>query len=307
MSSASAGQARGSTRTAVDQLGRLIVTSRPGYRPGQAISLEMAQEEANVNRALAREVLQILHQKRLIQLRPRVGATVLPIELWDVFDPDVIKWRLTVTPRSQMSSLTEVRQAVEPVAASLAAMRASADVKRDLVTLSQQLQEHGRDNRFKEVSEAGDACRDGYLAVDAEFHRALLKGSQNEMFYAMADPVREALEYRIKQDWAGVPGAGAGPRPRAGEVTPFPREPMPLALWLHRGLAAAIEQGLPSAAEAFSRAILFEIRVGPLPYLIALALEHELPLLGDEALGSETAEFQDAIKKAVQEAQQRHS
>jgi DNA-binding FadR family transcriptional regulator len=47
-----------------------------------------------ISRAMAREVLQILHQKRLVALQPRVGASVLPVEQWDVFDPDVVEWRL---------------------------------------------------------------------------------------------------------------------------------------------------------------------------------------------------------------------
>lgn len=307
MSSAIEGPARGSTSASVEQLGRLIVTSRPGYRPGHVISLEMVSAEVGVQRAIAREVLQILHQKRLVRLRPRVGATVLPVEQWDVFDPDVIKWRLKVTPRSQMRSLTEVRQAIEPIAASLAAERASADVQRDLVILSQQLQQYGLDDRFKELSEAGKTWRSGYLALDAEFHRTLLKGSQNEMFYAMADPVNEALEYRIKQDWAGAPGPGAEPGPGIGEVKPFPREPSKLALWLHRGLAAAIEQGHPTAAEAFSRAILFEVRNSQLPRLVATALHATLPLLGEEALGSETEAFRDAITEALDQAMEGHS
>src|ERR1700688_3400068 len=102
MSQVSEGRLRGSTRVTVDRLGRLIVLSQPGYRPGQVVSLEMVARETGVSRAMAREVLQVLHQKRLVGLQPRVGATVRPVEQWDVFDPDVIEWRLHVAPRFQM-------------------------------------------------------------------------------------------------------------------------------------------------------------------------------------------------------------
>ena len=212
MNLAAEGRVRGSksTRASVDHLGRLIVTSRPGYRPGQVISLEMVSGEAGVSRAMAREVLQVLHQKRLVGLQPRVGATVRPVEQWDVFDPDVIEWRLDVAPRFQMRSLTEVRQAIEPMAAFLAAERASADVCRDLVSLSQQMQDLGRDEKFTHDNPEGQDCRERYRAADVEFHSALLKGSQNEMLYALADPVAKALNYRIDQEWEGARGPGTG-------------------------------------------------------------------------------------------------
>ena len=144
MNLAAKGRARGSTHASVDHFGRLIVTGRPGYRPGQVISLEMVSEEADVSRAMAREVLQVLHQKRLVGLQPRVGATVRHVEQWDVFDPDVIEWRLDVAPRFQMRSLSEVRQAIEPSAAFLAAERAPADVCRDLVQPSRSCRNWGK-------------------------------------------------------------------------------------------------------------------------------------------------------------------
>ena len=303
MSLAEEGRARGSTAMSVDHLGRLIVISRPGYRPGQVVSLEMVSREARVSRAMAREVLQVLHHKRLVRLQPRVGATVLPVEQWDPFDPDVIKWRLDVAPRFQIRSLTELRQAIEPMAARLSAERASADACRDLVTLSQQLYDLGRDDLFGKDSPEGNACRERYRAADEEFHRTLLKGSQNEMLCALADPAAAALNYRIEQDWEGARGPGAG----IGGNKPFPVSPSPLALWLHRGLAAAVEQGCPSAAESFSRAILFEFRAAPFPLAYALPLEVALSELDQRAMGAESEHFQQAIMSAVGYAKEGHS
>jgi len=284
----------------VDQLGRVIVTSRPGYRPGQVVSLEMVSGEAGVSRAMAREVLQVLHQKRLVKLQPRVGATVLPVEKWDVFDPEVIEWRLGVAPRFQIRSLTEVRQAIEPMAAFLAAERASADVCRDLVSLSQQLQDLGRDRRFKDKGQDGNNCRENYREVDVEFHRALLKGSQNEMLYALADPVARALNYRIEQDWEGERDQGTG----TGGNKLFPVIPSPLALWLHRGLAVAVEQGQASAAESFSRAILLEVRDMPFPQVIGAALEFALRDLDLRGMDPGAEQFQKAITGAATSAKE---
>ena len=127
-----------------------------------------------------------------------------------VLDPDVIQQGLDVTPWSQMRSLTELRRAIEPPAVFLAAQRASADVCRDLVELSRQLQELGKDGRFRKDSAAGRRIRADYQDVDARFHQALLKGSQNEMFFALKEPVRQALSYRIHQEWEGARGPGSG-------------------------------------------------------------------------------------------------
>ena len=217
----------------------------------------------------------------------------------DAFDPDVIRQWLDLTPTPTMRSLTELRRAIEPAAAFLAAQRPSADVCRDLVLLSRQLQELGEDGRFSEDNPAGRRIREGYQDVDARFHEALLKGSQNEMFYALKDLVRQALSYRIHRGWEGARGLGPG----AGGTTRFPPRPAPLALWLHRGLAAAVGQGNPEAAETFSRAILAEIGIHSLPLADGIALEHALTLLDpgpvDAAGGAGWERFQHAIQAAV--------
>jgi DNA-binding FadR family transcriptional regulator len=217
-----------------------------------------------------------------------------------VFDQDVIAWRLDIAPRFQMRSLTELRQAIEPGAAYLAAQRASADVCRDLVSLSQQLRELGMSTTFESEDDAGEHHREIYRRVDEEFHEALLKGSQNEMFYSLADPVKRALRYRIEQDWEPAPrprGASSG----IGGNRPFPRRPEPVALWLHHGLAYAVEQGHPEAAEIFSRAILAEIRTAPLPDLLRSALKEAMDLLDPRGMSQKDWQrFERAVSHLVQ-------
>jgi carbohydrate kinase (thermoresistant glucokinase family) len=215
-----------------------------------------------------------------------------------VFDPDVIRQWLDVTPRPTMRSLTELRWAIEPPAAFLAARRASADVCRDLVLLSRRLQELGEDGRFSEDSPAGRRIREEYQDVDAQFHDALLLGSQNEMFYALKDPVRQVLSYRILREWEGDRGPGS----IVGGTRRFPPRPVPLSLWLHRGLAAAVEQGHATAAETFMRAILAEIAADPLPLADGIALGHALALLDPGSMDASSADrerFQLAIQAAV--------
>ena len=280
--------------TAVRLLGARIVAGGPGYRPGDILRLDAVMGQISGSRALVREVLQALQHKGLVTLKTRVGATVQPVHQWSVFDPDVISWRLRAAPRFPMRSMTELREAVEPRAAFLAAQRASGDVCRDLVNLAAELKALAEDDRFDKLDDIGQACREDFRAVDAKLHRMILEGSNNEMFRSLAVPVEAALNHRIDSDWEGAKRHEkwaqrlAGSKPSLNSqlrgIKKFPFRPEPLAMWLHYGLVYAIDQGHPQAAETFSRAIIAEYHNGQLndPFLqnaLRLAIR-ELDLRG---------------------------
>ena len=107
--------------------------------------------------------------------------------------------------------------------------------------------------------------------MDARFHQALLKGSQNEMFFALKEPVRQALSYRIHQEWEGARGPGSG----VGE----PSASRPVRCRWRCGCIEAWPQPSNSASQKLprrSRAILAEIGTDPLPLDDGIALEHAL-------------------------------
>src|SRR5262245_39901285 len=120
---------RASTAKVVELLGCQIVEG--GKPRDRHLTVEAVMHEFGITRPMAREALQTLHQKGLINLQPRVGATVQPLERWDLLDADVIEWRLEVAPDSQMRSLTELREVIEPRAARLAALGRSAEIAHD--------------------------------------------------------------------------------------------------------------------------------------------------------------------------------
>jgi len=286
---------------AIRLLGTRIVTGGSGYWPGDILPLNQVMDQIGGSRALAREVLQALQHKGLVTLKTRVGATVQPMQNWSVFDADVIEWRLAAAPRFPMREMTEVRQAVEPRAAFLAAQRASADVCRNLVNLAVELKALAEDSRFVRLDEAGEACREQFRAVDAALHAAVLEGSNNEMFRALAVTVKSALDYRIKNDWEGakrekkweeMQAAGkSSANSQPGKLKEFPFRPEPLAMWLHYGMVYAIDQGHPQAAETFARTIIAECHDGQLhdPFLqeaLQLALR-QLDLSGFKAADRE--------------------
>ena len=75
----------------------------------------------------------MLQSLGLVETTKRVGIRVLPPHRWNPFDPQVIRWRLAGEGRgAQLRSLAELRSAVEPVAAELAAVNAPDDLRREL-------------------------------------------------------------------------------------------------------------------------------------------------------------------------------
>jgi carbohydrate kinase (thermoresistant glucokinase family) len=256
---------RGSTAKVVELLGCQIVE---GAKPrDQHLTVDAVMHEFGTTRPMAREALQTLHQKGLINLQPRIGATVQALERWDLLDPDVIAWRLEVAPDSQMRSLTELREVIEPRAARLAALSRSAEVCHDLTSRARTLLALSEEPDFARQRE-GAPIRQRFRDVDAAFHRTLLAGSRNELFLRLSHPVVMALNHRIDRDWAGGHQEATVTSARApvgaDTVQSYPTRPEPIAMWLHMGLAYAVDQGLATASEAFAEAILAEIRGGRL-------------------------------------------
>ncbi|MBK3640886.1 gluconokinase, GntK/IdnK-type [Streptomyces sp. MBT33] len=262
---------RGSTAKLVGQLGCQIVEG--GKPRDQHLTVDAVMHEFGVTRPMAREALQALHQKGLVNLQPRIGATVQPLERWDLLDADVISWRLEVAPASQMRSLTELREVIEPRAARLAAVSRSAEVCHDLTSHARTLLALSEDPDFARRRE-GAAVRQRFRDIDAAFHRSLLAGSRNELFLRLAHPVVMALNHRIDRWSYGDEEPRLAPVPAAvgaDTVQNYPVRPQPIAMWLHMGLAYAVDQGLATAAEAFAEAILAEIRRGRLHDPVVLA------------------------------------
>src|SRR5699024_9392578 len=143
-------------------------------------------EKHAVSRSVVREVLRVLSSMGLVESRRRVGTIIQQAHGWNVYDPQVIRWRLAGSARiAQLRSITELRSAIEPAAAGLAAERADPREASELVALAAQMWEAGR---------AGEM--DHFLTLDIEFHRRVLAASGNEMFEHLHQPVAEVLTGR---------------------------------------------------------------------------------------------------------------
>src|SRR5512140_2063758 len=86
-----------------------------------------------VSRPVLRESVKTLVAKGLLSTKARVGTVVRGRSAWNMFDADVLAWHLDVgIDRRFLSDLAEIRLAIEPRAAALAATRRSED---DLVEM----------------------------------------------------------------------------------------------------------------------------------------------------------------------------
>lgn len=212
-----------------ETLGREIVDGI--HAPGSVLNLEQIQDRFMVSRSVARDVMRQLESVGVVLPKRRVGLVVLPSTEWNVYNPILIGWRLAGPGRnSQLRSLTELRAAVEPVAAAGTARHADHATRVRLVELAAQLRHAG---------EAGDL--DTFLALDIEFHQTLLRGSRNEMFAALCDVVAVVLTSRTRQ----------------GLMSAHPAE---AALAGHEGVAGAIMDFDPVGAEQAMSAIMAEVR-----------------------------------------------
>jgi DNA-binding FadR family transcriptional regulator len=215
----------------LEALGRRITG---GALPaGATLTLDGIGAEFGVSRTVAREAMRLLEGLGLVRSGPRVGIVVLPHDAWNVLDPRVIEWRLAGPGRaSQLRSLTELRQAVEPLAAACAARGASAAVRDELVATAR---------RMRELGEAGRGDGEEFLALDIQLHELLMRSSGNELFSALADVVAAVISGRT-------------------HLGLMPAYPEPEALDAHEAVALAVARGDGPAAEEAMARIVREVR-----------------------------------------------
>ena len=100
---------------------------------------QLLGRQHNVSRTVVREAFRILGAKGLIVAKPRTGTRVAPMSGWALWDPDVLECLAETDHAANFDPhIADMRAAIEPVLAALAASRAKAD---HLVALQSQLRD----------------------------------------------------------------------------------------------------------------------------------------------------------------------
>ncbi|MFC7504619.1 FadR/GntR family transcriptional regulator [Nocardioides sp. CPCC 206347] len=211
----------------LDALGQRIVSGT--LAAGTVLTLDTIDSEYDVSRSVSREAVRVLASMGMVASRQRVGLTVQPRTSWQVFDPRLIRWRLESDDRvAQLRSLGELRSGFEPVAAGLAAIRATPEQCGALSAAASDMVVHGR---------SGDL--EAFLEADVLFHQIVLEASGNEMLAALDGVVAEVLTGRTHHHL-------------------MPTNPKDEAIDLHVEVARAVRSGDATAARAAMAAIIEE-------------------------------------------------
>ena len=161
-------------------IGRDIVEGR--YAAGSTLPGDgELMERFKVSRTALREGLKTLAAKGLIESRTKVGTKVLDPKRWNMFDGDILAWRLARGPDPAfLASLFAIRQALEPLGAAAAAL---ARTDADLAAIESAWTTMRRP----------DHSRDSFTAADVRFHRAVLDASANPFLQSIGAVIEAAL------------------------------------------------------------------------------------------------------------------
>jgi DNA-binding FadR family transcriptional regulator len=153
-------------------LGERIV--RGELAPGSLLPSEAElSRRLGVSRTALREAIKLMAAKGLLESKRKSGTRVRPRSEWNMLDPDMLSWQLTVTPSTDFArNLFELRLMVEPQAVSFAAQR----------------HQPGDLDILEEIWEGLLMVKDisTWVDLDIRFHRALFAAARNELVEALA-------------------------------------------------------------------------------------------------------------------------
>jgi DNA-binding FadR family transcriptional regulator len=166
-----------------DRIGISIV--RGDIVAGDTLPSEMQLcEMIDVSRTVVREAIRTLTGKGLVEARAKSGTRVRPPEQWNQLDPDVLRWQLeTSDVDSYLNKLFQLRCAVEPSAAALAATQAGPE---DIARI-----------RAGYEGMAAARINEHFVVADIAFHQAIYFATRNEFFW----PIAQMFEITLRQSF----------------------------------------------------------------------------------------------------------
>ena len=198
---------RNRTMRIVHDLGRAVVTGQ--HRVGSILPTEDdLREHYRASRTILREAVKMLAAKGLLQTRQRKGTVVQPEAAWNLLDPDVLSWLLEREfAIDLLIEFTEMRLAIEPRAAALAAQSASGAQRRAIAAAIERMY-------------AAEDGKDDPLESDIAFHVAVLEASNNRFIQQLTGLAETTLRFSIRRTnaYKGVTRASAADHNRVAEL-----------------------------------------------------------------------------------------
>jgi DNA-binding FadR family transcriptional regulator len=173
------------THSIVQNLGVAIVTGTYSVKKPFPVEAELCKQYG-ASRSVLREAVKMLTAKGLLGARPRQGTWVQPESNWNLLDPDVLRWLLERKfSYSLLIEFAQIRLAVEPKAAALAATAADSGKKAEIKSALDRMI----------AAENGD---DDPLESDIAFHTAILRASGNRFYAQLPEMISTALRFSIR-------------------------------------------------------------------------------------------------------------
>jgi len=163
-------------------------------RPGSRLpDLQEMHDRFGVSRVVVREVIRTLAAKGMVTSKPKVGTIVSDSSGWSWLDPQILEWRGRIgLDQTFLNQLTEVRLALEPAAAGIAAKnRTEEDIAAIQSALKTMVQNVGDHKRFS--------------LADRDFHNAIVAATHNPFFYSSISATSVALFGFLSWISIGVP------------------------------------------------------------------------------------------------------
>jgi len=181
----------------VQSVGAAIVAGElePGERlPNDAAMIERFQ----ASRTAIREAMKVLATKGLIEARQRAGTSVSPRANWDLLDADVLSWHRPEHIGEKLAGdLIELREVIEPVAARLAASRATEE---DIDNI---------ERAYRRMADGVDDLAEFY-AADVAFHLSVLAACHNQLMRRLDGIIGTvlAISFELQKDTLVGPQEG---------------------------------------------------------------------------------------------------
>jgi DNA-binding FadR family transcriptional regulator len=209
-------------------------------QPGDVLPKEdTLSKEYGVSRTVIREAVKGLAARGLVESRPKVGTIIRPRSEWQMLDPAVLEWVAASEVTGEfMYHLAEVRAAIEPATAELAARNATPD---DIARM--------REAYVQLENSMGGDDQNAWALADLAYHESIVAAAHNEFLAYIIRALRKPLQSKRRINIALVDLI------EDDDVAEGYSSPEDEVLSRHREVLDAIEAGDEEAARAASHAL----------------------------------------------------